>query len=368
MSEPLGALTIDLEKLLSPISVERPVGESLRYEGTYDRIQEVRREDDPSLPQGIWKTSLKKADWEAVRDLCLEALETRTKDLHIAVWLLEAWMHLHGLAGVREGVKLLSWLCESFWDDLYPQLDEDDADYRCGPLIWMNEKLSVKLKTIPMTQPHTRDVPAYTWVDWESACRLENLARKDNSLLQAAEAEGKVTQARFGGSVMLSPKSFYVALARDLRDIVDAMKTFEALLEEKLGKRAPSLAQFKEVLTSMQHLVDDILLERAEETVEEDTAAADEAQDLLGVPHEQEIGLLPGTGSIRSRAEAYRRLLEAAEYLLKTEPHSPTPYLVKRAVAWGSMSLTQLLEELVSDERDLQAILILLGIRKGGER
>ena len=37
---------VDLEKLLYPISVERPAGESLRYEGTYDRIREARRQDD----------------------------------------------------------------------------------------------------------------------------------------------------------------------------------------------------------------------------------------------------------------------------------------------------------------------------------
>src|SRR5215468_7816202 len=109
-------LQMDLETLLAPIATEYPAGESLRYEGTYDRIQEARREDDPNLAQGVWKTRLKKADWGEVRDMCLEALETRSKDLQLAVWLLEAWLRLHGFAGVKEGVKLLMGLCEGFWD------------------------------------------------------------------------------------------------------------------------------------------------------------------------------------------------------------------------------------------------------------
>ena len=67
---------------------------------------------------------------------------------------------------------------------------------------------------------------------------------------------------------------------------------------------------------------------------------------------------------VRSRAEAYRRLAEAADYLLRTEPHSPTPYLVRRAVAWGGMSLGELLEELVQTDSDLKAIYTLLGMRE----
>jgi len=68
-------------------------------------------------------------------------------------------------------------------------------------------------------------------------------------------------------------------------------------------------------------------------------------------------------GRIRSRSEAYRMLGEAADYLMTTEPHSPVPYLVKRAVTWGNMSLSELLAEIVNDQSDLHAIHSLLGLR-----
>src|ERR1700722_6866094 len=74
------AFQFDIEKLLSPISAEHPAGESLRYDGTYDKVRDARREDDASLPQGVWKTELRKADWHVVESLCTEALETRSKD------------------------------------------------------------------------------------------------------------------------------------------------------------------------------------------------------------------------------------------------------------------------------------------------
>ena len=56
-------------------------------------------------------------------------------------------------------------------------------------------------------------------------------------------------------------------------------------------------------------------------------------------------------------------LAEAADYLARTEPHSPTPYLVRRAIAWGSMSLEQLLPEMIRNGNELQEIFRLLQIR-----
>lgn len=94
---------IDIQKLLEPISEEYPAGGYLRYEGTYDTIQEARREDDASLPQGVWERDLKKADWHRVRELCEAALARQTKDLQIAVWLLESLIRIHGFAGVKTG-------------------------------------------------------------------------------------------------------------------------------------------------------------------------------------------------------------------------------------------------------------------------
>ena len=70
-------------------------------------------------------------------------------------------------------------------------------------------------------------------------------------------------------------------------------------------------------------------------------------------------------GVVRSRDEAYRLLAIAAEYLLRTEPHSPTPYLVQRAVSWGNMPLSELLVEYTQDGNDLRMLRVLLGLGEG---
>ena len=343
----------DLEKLLEPVSAGRPAGESLRYEGTYDRIREARREDDPSLSRGIYEMELKRADWPGVEALAVGGL-ARSKDLQIAAWLAEAWLQLYGFAGVREGLRLMSELCARFWADLYPQLDGDDFEGRVAPVAWVNEKLSVKLKLVHITAPQVGDTAAYTYADWEHACYHENLALKDAKAAQAVEARGGVTQSKFKSSAAVSDRYFFAELYEDLDSALDACEAFEHVLDEKCGKGAPGLYRFKETLRGVRDLAAEVLRSRP----------AERAYAVAGDGDEEEYaeGLEPGdsplwsVGPIRTREDAYRRLEEAAEFLMRTEPHSPTPYLVRRAVEWGRMSLHQVLQQIVSSDGEMKEL------------
>jgi type VI secretion system protein ImpA len=359
---------IDWEQLSSPISAEQPAGEYLRYEGTYDRIREARREDDATLTQGIYKTELKKADWREVERICTEALARRSKDIQIAAWLMEAWLRLRGFSGCREGLQLLTLLLEKYWPVLHPQLEQGDAAHRAGTFVWINEKLSRQLKLTPLTSPQSNDLLPYSFADWEMACHLEQLAERHPNAPPAPDAPGQVNLSRFQASAMLTSTQSYLKLYEDLNGTAEACDALDALLDEKLGEQSPGLHRFKETLGELQHLVADILHARPE------TAA------LSSVEQEAQLDAAPATeghapGSeiwsahpIRSRAEAYWRLSEAADYLLRTEPHSPTPYLVQRAVEWGSMNLFDLLQQIIRNEGEMQEINRLLGLtnKEGG--
>ena len=345
---------IDIATLVQPISDLLPSGESLRRGSVYDKIKEARREDDPNLAQGIWKTDVKRADWAAVASAALEALQSKSKDLRIAAWLTEAWLKLHGPAGAERGLRIIEGLLDRFWDTVYPQIDEDgDTDSRLAPIGWINEKLSIQLKGLAMTEPNTKEPDILTWQNWEKASMLERAGQK--------AGENDISTARFMTAVLLTPASYYRRLSSELHELKQAVLDLERLIDKKTGEPMAALWQFKEILDAVSDFINKALDQKAEEEPEDEQGEASASGNPSDVMHD------PGGrgvrwGPIRNRAEAYQRLAEAADYLIQKEPHSPVPHLIRRAVSWGNMTFGELMTELVNDQHNLGAIYSMLGM------
>lgn len=347
----------DLTPLLAPAPGPRAAGSDLRYDSIYDQIKEARREDDAALPQGDWQAPLKRADWILVERLCQEALANRSKDLQIAAWLMEAWLHRYGLTGANHGLRLLHGLCAHFWDALYPEISEGDLEFREAPFLWLDEKLPIALRRlVPITVGDSNEGRAYTLSDWENTLLLENTARRDRNALKQGEQDGKIPRAKFLASVTLTQPSFYQQLSAELQETGEALDLLHAELTLRFGPQAPVLHRMRQTLAALSQAIHDFVGQ------DNPTLDAPTQTENLSSADPRYLGTFAGAGPIRSRDEAYRRLSEAAEFLLRTEPHSPTPYLVKRAVGWGSMSLSELLEELVDSESDLRSMYSLLGM------
>ena len=172
-----------------------------------------------------------------------------------------------------------------------------------------------------------------------------------------------VTQAKFLVGVSLTRSTFYLEMADGLERALQVLSELSRFLDRQLAADAPSLAHFGEQLESIQVFVAGILKDRmAEDQGRDSDAGATEGATAAPLSASTDTEQVFASGPITSRAEAYRRLWEAAEYLQRVEPHSPAPYLVKRAVAWGGMPLSQLLNELLAENGDLKTINKLLGI------
>jgi len=373
-------MSIDLKQLIAPIAGDNPSGVSLRYDSAYQHIAEARREDDPTLPQGNWERPLKRADWPRVGELCTEALAKRTKDIQLAAWLTEAWLHLHGIEGLAQGLELIESLCQTYWEGIHPQIEEGDIEYRVAPFVWINENLALALRrSVPIVEDTTQMSEAkLTLSDWTRAVHLENVARKDAGAARLAEEAKTPTRALFKTSAALTPPAFFRALNAGIDHSEAAVAALEKLMQEKLRDDSPGLAHIRGVLAEMRGALTELGGERAApepkkpEAVESGrdastvtaTAAAAARGDEMAQndSKSRDSAAAPAAGPITSREDAFRRLNEAADYLMRIEPHSPCPYLVKRAVAWGKMPLAELLQELVRSEGDLQELYGLLGM------
>jgi len=372
------------EWLLQPIPGDKPTGEWLRYDPIYSEIREARQADDPNLPQGVWERELKRADWGKARRLCEQALAERSKDLQVAVWLTECWLRQDGYPGLAAGFDLMAGLCEEYWQDLYPELEEDgDADMRMGALSWANDRLPLLIRQAPLTTPSMADAQPRALIDWENLARVQALEKRDKAGAKAA-ARDKPSVAELDASIAMTP----VPVLGDMLSIVETcqaeLERLDRFLDTHCPKQAPSLGALRDVLQAANERLERWISDRGglpmpddgsenggdDEPFDEDHGAAGD----LSAPHgeegemgeEREPQSDRQSGPIRSRREAYRRLEEAADYLLRTEPHSPVPYMIKRAVAWGEMSFGELIMELMAEEGDKKRLLKLLGLDKVG--
>ena len=356
----------DFTAVLAPLPGDSPTGPSLRYDPVFDDIREARRLDDPSLPMGVWQTAQKRADWDEVARLCRTVLETRSKDLQVACWMLEALVHRQGFAALGSGLRMLAGLCEAFWDGLHPEIDDGDVTARVAPLEWLNGKLPNLLHRLPITRSGGQPVVAFSYADYQNAQRLSMIAAKDPRVGDAARAKGDALLPDVEASATATPLAFHRTQHAQLAEAVTATDALSALLDERCGRDAPGLVSLRETLTGLQGWVDTMLRAKGEEpTMPADITAAADVPDAPEAYDDADADAEGGpqyhAGPIRSREEAYYWLAEAADFLLRTEPHSPTPYLVHRALGWANMPLHEVLLEVSRGRNDLAAVFDLLG-------
>ncbi len=364
---------IDLDAMLKPISDESPAGESVRYSGVYDQINEARREDD-GLAQGQWKTDRKMADYREVIRLAMPVLEKESKDLQVAAWLSEALVNEHGFVGLRDSIRLMTGLQENFWDVLFPEVDEGDMEGRANALEWMDQKSAFAIKRAPITQ----DGPGYFgWEDTKTFVFPDNPEslsvdeqRKLAELREQAEREGRTTAEQWEKSVAQSRRAFYEQLDVTMNECNEAFKELNLVIEKTFDmNQAPGLRDITVSLDLIKSQTDKLLELKRQEEPDPETDNADEDSEEAGLTGTSESGgggTRSATAAINDRKDALKRLGQLASFFRKTEPHSPVSYLINRAVKWGNMPLNDWLEDVIKDAGTLGALRETLGFNTEG--
>ncbi|MFT4256749.1 MAG: type VI secretion system protein TssA [Pseudoxanthomonas sp.] len=346
----------DTEALLAPVSEDARCGEDMAFSTEYDRIQEARRGDDPTLDQGEWVTDLKVADWPVVYRDCAELLRTRTKDLRLAVWFCEAATRLHGFSGLAQGYRVVAGLCERYWDDLYPLPEDGDCEQRIGNLGWLLAHSATWIKDIPLTQgPHG----SFSQIQFDTA-----RARQGNPDAHAAAMDGLPPLDAMETARRGTPREFYAQLVQAVPDCEAALRQLEAVVDATLGVDGPSFGAVRDQLEysrllAVRYAKDaGVLLDGEAELSAGDADETDGAGD--GVPVSGRGG--GSSGQIASRREALAQLQRVAEFFRRTEPHSPVAYLAAKAARWGEMPLHEWLRRVIKDDSTLAQVEELLDV------
>lgn len=333
------------DDLLNSIPGENPSGADLRYENSllvYDKIKEARRQED-DLDQGAWEHDRKVADYAQVAKLAQDALAEKTKDLQLAAWLTEAQLRLEGFDGLRQGLELCYGLCETFWDTLYPPIEDGDLELRIAPLDWLTT-LQIPLKSVPLA------TVGYDFLKYQESRSVgyEDQAQTDKDKENRAKkiAEGKLEPEVFDKAFGETPKAFYVQAEKSLDACLNSLGRLDALCTEKCGSDGPSFSKLKGAIEEVRRVVHTLLNKKRE--TEPDPVEAAPTQEAAGGAAGAEGQTQPVAANAivisvmtssepADRREVIASVARAAAFLRRREPHSPAPFLMMRGLRWGEL-------------------------------
>jgi type VI secretion system protein ImpA len=244
----------------------------------------------------------------------------------------------NGMGGARDGFRLLRRMVEECWDRTQPPIEEpDDLEIRAGMYNWLDDPLRGAL--------------------------FPNKLRASPMLFNGATPISYVTCRGMGGNPPEVGTDQVSAAARaadtercqnlvdDVDEALDEVNRLGTLLNEKMPDVAPSFYDVRKALEDCQTIAQWIRQENGggeASAAEAGTGAASSGSAAVG--------------GATTREGAYKQLEAAADALARVEPHSPVPYLVKRAVQLKDIKFPDLVEQLTKDanvlaflKRDLTA-------------
>ncbi|OUS09634.1 type VI secretion-associated protein, ImpA family [Gammaproteobacteria bacterium 53_120_T64] len=380
---------IDIEALSQPISDDCPQGSDIRLDrspnSAYYRIKDARNgaraaeranlfDDDASVDT--------LALWQPVLDTAPQILSETSKDLEVLSWYIEALIRFYGLAGLRDGLTLTREIVEKYWDNLYPEPDEDGLETKIAPLTALNGDggegtLLAPIRNCAITTLGSDGTFSY-W-QYQQARDARKIADDD-------ERQSRLQSMGFNldsieKTVASGDSAFYIALIGDLESCCEAFQGLNELMANYCAHEAPPSTSIRELLEELlrtvRFLSKDKLaqLQASEAAAQVEASAATEASAThdtansappsnAGAPAAQMANA--SSGAIQHREDALNRLQDVANYFRLHEPHTPLSPAIERIVGWGRMSAAELMMELVPDDNARAILTQLTGIKLDG--
>ena len=325
-----------LDDINTPVSDNEPAGRDLSLTGELLEL-ELLAKPMPSINVDGKRVandfSEHEPDWTKLESRCEDLLKV-TRDLRIATFYSAALLRAHGIQGLAHGLELIRKMIIASGYRVRPQGAPDDravslerwytiaalgVPYKQeGDLLRMIEGI----RLVPLGK--NKSLPC-RYLDVVTARNQAGGA--DAAMVERLRAVWKKIPVEERASVNLSVSSALSALAE-----------IEAVLLEQTPEDLVPVGASSTPLHGLALELKGLL----------DFINGSNPQPKVGasVPAEGPVAI---PGEIHSRADAIRLLQQAAEFFRKTEPSSPIPYFVDRAVRLVDRDFMGLLGDLVPD-------------------
>jgi len=346
---------MNVEELLNPVSAAAPCGKDLEY-GAVDVLTRAAQ-IVPEQQIGDTVVPAKEPEWEDVYRKALEICK-ETKDLRIAVILVNAATRTKGWPEFADSLKFLDGLLERYWAAVHPQLDPDEPDD-----FTMRVNVIAALADDATTIHYLREAPLIQSVMGRFSLRDVLIAEGETSHPAHSE-EPTPDRALIDAAIRAANADDLEQVNTAINESAQTLSALEARLMSLVGAgSAPNLSPLSSLIVRARKIMTEGLALRPDAISEPVTdIEAEGAIQRADATVRPQVG---GPGEPISGPDDVRRILEdVCAYYRKHEPSSPIPILLNRALRLISKDFEDLMKNLAPD--GLKAIEQLRGPSEDG--
>ena len=324
----MAAQTFDIEFLSAALAEDQPCGPELDHDPDFQALERAAA-GTPERQYGDKVYPAEPPDWADVMQRA-QVLAERTRDLRVATLLLRSGARLQGLAGAANGLQLIERLLTLHWDGVHPKLDADDDN---DPTMRLNALLPLVAADAALADLRAAGVTpvrgSLTLRDLELGLGVGTAFADEVEPTEAGVLEG-----------LASLLQSHPQTAEHITGALSAAQAIAALLDDRVGSRAPDAAPLLQLLRAAA---------TALARVQGDSTGQDGSGDPgdTGTPAGRGSG---GTrGELQTRADAVRELERVCQWLERHEPSNPAPLLIRRAQRLMNMSFIDIIRDMASN-------------------
>lgn len=254
----------------SPIEgSDTPAGSEVREEPAFEKLEAEIAKLTSAINSPL-------VDWNIINQLCIELLASKGKDLLVACYLAAGLLETRSLAGLSDGLKVISDMLGTYWDTLYPSVKRMRG--RRNALQWLIDRVQQRA-----TETGWTDLPP---VDAKVADELQASLNAIDASLMDKDSD-----------------------APSIRSLITLVRSVPVVEE------APAPLPAAESLPAAANIAGDT------------TSSATAAMRPVVVPDSDEQ-------AGQALDELCARLEPIAEWLLNADLTNPLPYRLGRLAAW----------------------------------
>lgn len=306
--------------------------------------------------------------WYQLQQACGETLKNESRDIEVFVWWLAALAYKKAdLSLLNEGLGDFLFALNVLKEHIHPRLpDKKVAGLDAAEAMRKHcENQTRPLEQLTGDSPNTGllNAPLMQFPFIEQYTFSDYLSDHKSGKLEQKKAEF--------ASVIQSHKAQLTAQFEIITSIDNKIGEIDVFINGYRNKNGLALLGFrfvkdnlKQIKAMYQYFFPDVVkkeevMPTPVESVQPSDSDAMIKPDVTPVTTPSEVNITRPQAqsdiSTYTRENALEDLNRIAVFFKQTEPHSPIPYLLARAIRWGNMSFSELMNELITKDSQVLA-------------